>query len=388
MLKRLATTCAALVLEACVTTAASQQPAPGAAPAAAARERLAVTNNSPFDLAVCGRPALELEPLSEEVVMGALLARGPSFQECFLEPKSSQGTPADVTVKVTVADSGVTVTIGGTGLTDAGKACLEAAAKAIPFPALPAGTPAVSGQIRVAPGVKPIEWGNNVADDMAGTIRLALPSMCSCFTEFGDAAPPQPVLKLRLTPTAPPDVLVEGVAGHTGVAACLGDKVKALALPRVDVDLEMGLPLILVNGWSNETTAGAAPTLEFQQLEARRARQTAEVLIAAGRRGVAAMRYDEVVKKYKARPTPSLIGELEAKCAAVLAGDDAHLAALKALLASYQAEVQLVTAAKAKDPAWARVEPGLQQQLAKASGEVARVEQQKLSDAAACPKSK
>lgn len=386
MLKRLAAACAALVLGACATTTAKKQPDPGAAPAEAVREKMAVTNNSPFNLAVCGSPALELEPLSEEVVMGALLTRGPSFQECFLEPKSSQGTPADVTVKVTVADSGVTVAIGGTGVTDAGKACLEAAAKAIPFPTLAAGTPAVSGQIPVALGVKPIEWGKNVASDVAGTVRLALPSMCSCFTELGDAAPPQPVLKLKLTATTPPDVLVDGVAGNPGVATCLGDKVKALALPKADV--EMGLPLILVNGWSTETTAGASAPLQFQQLEAMRARRTAEVLITAGRRGMAASRYDEVVKKYKAKPTPSLIGELKTKCAAVLAGDDANLAALKALVDVYQAEGKLVTAEKAKDPAWANVEPSLNQQLAKTSGEVARVEQQKVSDAAACPKSK
>jgi len=386
MLKRLATACAALVLGACATTTASKQPDKAAAPAEPVREKMAVVNNSPFDLDVCGGHALELEPLSEEVVMGALLTRGPAFQECFLDPKSAQGTPADVTVKVTVADSGVTVAIGGTGVSDAGKACLEAAAKALTFPPMPAGAPAVSGQIPVAVGVKPVEWGKNVASDVAGTVRLALPSLCSCFAELGDAAPPQPVLKLKLTATAPPDVLVDGVAGNPGVATCVGDKVKALALPKADV--EMGLPLILVNGWATETTAGASAPLQFQQLEAIRARRTAEVLITAGRRGMAASRYDEVVKKYKAKPTPSLIGELRTKCAAVLAGDDANLTALKALVDVYQSEAKLVTAEKAKDPAWANVESSLNQQLARTSGEVARVEQQKVSDAAACPKSK
>lgn len=386
MLKRFAAACAALVLGACATTTANKQPDKGAAPAEPVREKMAVVNNSPFDLSACGAHALELEPLSEEVLMGALLTRGPAFQECFLDAKSAQGTPTDVTVKVTVADSGATIAIGGTGVTDTGKACLEAAAKAITFPTLAAGAAPVSGQIPVAMSVKPVEWGKNVASDVAGTVRLALPSMCSCFTELGDDAPPQPVLKLKLTATTPPDVIVDGVAANPGVASCIGDKVKTLALPKADV--EMGLPLILVNGWASEPTAGASAPLQFQQLEAMRARRTAEVLMSAGRRGMAAARYDEVVKKYKAKPTPTLIGELRTKCAAVLAGDDSNLATLKALVDVYQAEAKLVTAEKAKDPAWANVEPSLNQQLAQTSGEVARVEKQKVADAAACPKSK
>lgn len=384
MLKPIAAACAALALGACATTATSK-PADGAAPEPV-REKMAVGNNSPFDLAVCGSRALELEPLSEEVVMGALLTRGPAFQECFLDPKAAAGTPADVTVKVTVADSGVTVAVGGTGVSDSGKACLEAAAKAVTFPAVAAGAPAVSGQVPVMVGAKPIAWGNNVASDVAGTVRLALPKMCDCFAELGDAAPPQPVVKLKLTATSPPEVIVDGVAGTPGVATCLSDKVKALELPKADV--EMGLPLILVNGWASEATAGVPAPLEFQQLEAMRARRTAEVLITGGRRGTAALRYDDVVKKYKAKPTPTLIGELRTKCAAVLAGDDANLAALKALVAVYQAEAKLVTAEKAKEPAWANVEPSLVKQLEQTTGEVVRVEQQRVNDANACPKNK
>lgn len=349
-------------------------------------EKMSIGNNSPFDLSVCGGRPLTLEPLSEEVVMGALLTRGAAFQECFLDPKATSGVPADISVKATVAEGGTTVAIGGTGLTDAGKACLEAAAKAVTFPTLPAGSAAVSGQVPVRVGVRPVAWGMNVASDAAGTVRLALPSMCGCFAELGDAPPPTPVAKLKLTAATPPAVTIDGVAETPGLATCLADKVKALALPKAD--LEMPFPFILVNGWASTANPGATPAMQFQQFEAIRARRTAEVLIAAGRRGTSALRYDEVVKKYKAKPTPSLIGELKTKCADVLAGDDAQLAALKALVEVYQAETKLVVAEKAKDPQWADVEAGLAQQLTQASGEVVRVEQQKVNDANACPKSK
>jgi hypothetical protein len=383
MFKALAVTCVALALGACATPSGNKT---AAAPAEPVREQMAVSNNSPFDLAACEQPKREFEPESEESVMGALLTRGPAFQECFLDPKSAQGSPTDVTVKATIAASGVTVSVGGTGLSEGGKACLEAAAKAIVFTALPAGAPEVSGQVPVAVSVKPIEWGTNVVNDAAGTVRLGLPTTCSCFAEQASSAPPQPVLKLKLTTAAPPDITIDGVAKTPEVGTCLGEKLKALELPKSD--LEMGLPLILVNGWADEADATASAPLQFQQLEAIRGRRTAEVLIAAGHRGQAAARYDAVVKKYKAKPTYSLIGELRTKCAAVLATDDAHLTALKALVGVYEAEAKLVAAEKAKEPAWAKIEPSLTAQLGQTSGEVQRVEQQKVSDTAACPKNK
>lgn len=385
MPQRLAVACLTVSAFACATPSSTAATGSGA-PAEPVREKMSVMNNSPFDLAACPGHALTLEPLSEEVVMGALLTRGPAFQECFLDPKAAQGTPADVAVKLTVAEAGVTVAVSGTGVSDSGKACLEAAAKAVDFPRLPAGAPAVAGQVPVALSVKPVALGVNVASDVAGTVRLALPSLCGCFAEVGDAAPPQPMAKLKLTPTAAPDVLFDGVGAKPGLGTCLTEKVRSLALPKADV--EMALPLILVNGWAQGANPDAAAALQFQQLEAIRSRRTAEVLITAGRRGTAALRYDEVVKKYKAKPTPSLIGELRAKCADVLTGDDANLAALKALVEVYQAEAKLVQAEKAKDPAWANVEASLSKQLTQTSGEVVRVEQQKVADAGACPKNK
>lgn len=381
MSKRLAVTCVALAVSACATPSSSGPAKPGATEPA--REKLAVMNNSPFDLAVCpATRTMALEPLSEEVVMGALLTKSASFQECFLDAKAVQGAPADVVVKVTVAD-GASVTVTGTGLSESGKACLEAAAKSLSFPK---STTPVAGQVPVMVGVKPVAWGQNVASDVAGTVRLALPSMCGCFAELGDASPPEPLVKLRLTAEAPPDVVVDGVAANPGMATCVAEKVKALALPKAAV--EMTLPIILVNGWASEATAGLPGPLQFQQLEAIRARRTAEVLMAAGRRGVTALRYDEVVKKYKAKPNSTLIAELRTKCADVLTADDAQLASLKALVDVYQAETKLVQAEKAKDPAWANVEAGLGQQLTKATGEVVRVEQQRGSDSNACPKNK
>ncbi|MEW5738792.1 MAG: hypothetical protein AB1938_07685 [Myxococcota bacterium] len=386
MSMRLAVPCLALSLFSCATPSSTGGSTGASGPAAPVREKMSVVNNSPFDLAACPGHPLSLDPLSEEVVMGALLTRGPAFQECFLDTKSAQGSPADVAVKATVSPEGVSVAVSGTGVSDAGKACLEAAVKAVDFPKLPAGAAPVSGQVPVALAVKPVVFGMNVASDVAGTIRLALPSMCGCFKDLGDAPPPQPVAKLKLTATTPPEVLFDGVGATPGLGTCLVEKVKALALPKSDV--EMALPLILVNGWAASASPDVSAALQFQQLEAMRSRRTAEVLITAGRRGTAALRYDEVVKKYKAKPTPSLIGELKTKCADVLSGDDANLAALKALMDVYQAEAKLVQAEKAKDPAWANVEASLSKQLTQTSGEVVRVEQQKVADAAACPKSK
>jgi hypothetical protein len=163
-------------------------------------------------------------------------------------------------------------------------------------------------------------------------------------------------------------------------------KLQPLKLPAADA--RVPLPFLLLNAYSTGPTEGAPVALQFQQYEAVRSQRTADVLVAAGKRGAAATAYDVVVEKYKATKKPALIPELRTKCAAVLASDDAWLGSLKSLVGVYEASIKLVQQEKAKDAAWAPVEASLAQQLAGTTAELPKVEERRKADEGACPKSR
>lgn len=381
MWKPLITLCSAALLAACATTSATQPT--GEAPPA--RQKQAITNNRPFDVMACPGHPLALEPLTEEVVIGALLTRGPAFEECLLRPDARAGTLGALSVKATVAPDGVAVAVTGEGLSASGRACLEAAVKAVPFPTPAAGTAPLSGEVPVTATQKPLARGANAVDDAVAAARLELPALCRCFEGVPGPAP-SPTVQLKTTTGATPVVRLEGLDAQPALATCLAEGLAAAAYP--DTDVEAGFPLFLIDGWADATTPGAPAALGFQQLETARARHTALVLIAGGHRGAAAAAYDAAVARYKAKPTASLIPELKAKCAAVLAADDAHLDALKGLAAATDAGLQLAVSEKPHDAAWAQVEQSLTQQREKMVAEAARVAQQRTADEAACPKVK
>jgi hypothetical protein len=388
-MKRLLAFVAATALAGCATTDASKS---GSTKKEPTLEKMAVTNVIPFDVAACGpRVTLELSPLTPEVLTGALLSLAPAFQECFLDPKAVEGE-VQATLKATVGAE-VAFEVAGTGVSASGKACLVAAAKQLALKPLEASAKPVAAEVPVAPAFKAVAMGVNQASDLVGTVRSAQMTFCPCYAELaptpsdpaGKAAPTL-VGKFSVSKEKDKPAQSAGLEPNDApsISECVTQKLAALKLPAV----EAKVPFLLKNSYASEPSPGAQAALQFQQYDGIRAQRTADVLVAAGRRGVDAAAYDAVVAKYKAKPAPTLIAELRSKCAAVVKSDDAWIGSLKTLVGVFQASLKLAQTEKANDAGWAPVEQALSQQLDGATTEQLRVEGQKKADENACPKNK
>lgn len=380
---RLVVVLTALVLASCATT--GSQAASNAS--GETMEKMVVSNMLPFDVASCGVRPLQLGAPSAELIQGALLSIGPMVQECFVDRRALEEGPLEATLRVTVGPT-VAYEVVGRGVSASGKECLVAAAKRLPFKPLDAGATPVTGEVPIQTAGKSVVMGINQASDVAGAIRLAQPSFCSCYAELGQE--PAPVLAAKLTlSTDKPVVVSMEPSSAPAVSACVAQKVAALALPQAAVTLPY--QFLLTNSYASGPTPGAQPALQFQQLDGVRAQRTADVLLAVGQRGPAGHAYDALVAKYKSmKPEKSwqLIPELKAKCGAIITADDAWLGALKELVSVYDASLVMAQAERAKDPAWAPVEEALAGQRASTAAEFKRVEGQRKADEGACPKSK
>ncbi len=375
-----------LCLAGCATTSSSGSSPPSEAKpsktADAQPQKLAITNVIPFDVAACAPRPLTLMPMSAEVLTGAMLSMSPATQECFVDLQARDGQTFDLKAKATVAESGVTIEVSGLGASASGKACVEAAFKKLPLVALSAGSKPVIAEIPVRGGPQTVRLGDNAANDIAGKLRLAQPSMCECYAKLGSK--PVPMLKAEI------EVGAEGAKVNLGstdeLAACLTPQMQAL--PLGNAATKMTWPLLLKNSYSDQVDASAPAALRFQQLDGMRAQRTSDVLIATGQRDFAALTFDALAQSYKKKPAKGMLEELKVKCADVAAGDDKQLAAVKGLVAVLEDSQKLVAAEKAKDPQWAQVEPMLAQALTTSTAEVVRIEGQKKNDLNACPKTK
>ena len=386
---RLSTAALAFVLAGCATTSSSttsDSTASGGGsskPADTGPQKMAITNVIPFDVASCGPRTLALAPLTTEVLLGAMLSMSPATQECFMDLTARDGQPFDLKAKVTVAESGVTVEVNGLGASPAGKACVEGAFKKLPLQALPAGSKPVVAEIPVGAGNTTVRIGDNAANDVAGKLRLAQPSMCECYAKLGDKAPPS--LKAEI------DVAADGTAkvnmnSTDEVATCVAGKMQAIKF--AESATKMNWPLLLKNSYATAVDPTATAPLRFQQLDGMTGQRTSDVLIAAGQRSAAAFAYDDLAKKYKAKPAKGMLEELKTKCADVATGDDKWLAAAKNLLATFEDSKKLAVAEKANDPAWSQVEQAVTAKITTTSAEVPKIEEQKKNDLNACPKTK
>lgn len=373
-----------LALAGCATTSPgpSGSPEKSAAPSGGP-QKLAITNVIPFDVASCGPRELTLTPMTAEVLTGAMLSMTPAIQECFVDLQNRDGQPFDLKGKITVAESGASIEVTGLGASPTGKACVEAAYQKLALQPLAAGSKPVAAEIPLAAGPQTVRVGDNVANDVAGKLRLAQPSMCECYAKLGQK--PAPMLKAEVEVGAEGAVKVN-LGSTDELATCLTGKLQALKLG--DAQAKLNWPLLLKNSYANELEASAPAALRFQQLDGMRAQRTADVLIAAGQRVAAALDFDALAQKYKKKPSKAILDEVKLKCADVVAGDDKQLAAVKSLVSVLQDSQKLVAEEKAKDPQWAQVEPALAQQLTSSTAEAVRVEEQKKSDLNACPKTK
>ncbi len=370
-MKALATMSTVVLCAACATSAPvvkeEAKPKPAAPVAMTVQQR--VMNLIPFDVATCfpAKPALPA-PLNAEAVAGALRAARPGILECLVDPKSRGAAPETV-----ITLNGRTVT--GTNLEESGKACIE---KALAVLELAADAPEAPVEVRSsATGVK---MGVNAASDVAGAIRLAQAQWCEC---YDGALPPSAMLSVHLTPGAPAKVAVKDINATT---ACLATKVGALDL-RAPTETEVPYSFLLLDSRLETETPGTPNELQFLQLDAIRARKSAESALAVASRMTAVAGYDGLVAKYNATKKPAaLVPEIKRRCAALVKADDALIAAIEAQAKIDTHTAELAATFAEKDEQWKNAQSAAQTQAQGTQAEAVKVKAARDSDAKVCPK--
>jgi hypothetical protein len=403
----LATVPVAFLLAACgPQQSGPASPSASGSAAAPKVEQQQVKNLGYFDVATfSAAPPVVAGRASSEALLGVLLSARPVVMECLVDPKNrGPEKKTHVVLDATLVDAGVEHKATGTNLTPAGTACIEAALRAWTqaIPALTAKNAAgpLKGHLELehVVGASPsVEMGVNDASDIAGAIRLALPTWGDCFGAWKSAPPRGLRVSVRAArpKEAPPTVSLSTVAFDATsdpvagkVAACLEGKLKALQVKTPSAE-SVSLPYTFrfVHSGIGEALPDAAPELQFVELDLQRGRRAAETAIAAGERGLLLAVYDDVVKRFKAKAKPEVsIAELKEKCAALVASADKLVAAAEKQAATEEATHRFTLEQKAKDPSWADAETASAKNLADAQKDVENVKAVRNADQGACPK--
>jgi hypothetical protein len=368
-------------------------------------EQLKIVNISQSDLGVCfPKPPATAETITTEALTGLLVAARPQVLECLVDP-TRRGAEREtrITVKSTLGASGVEHAVAGQNLTPEGEKCVREALGRY-FAAVPAIASRPAASASAAPvtaeaafshvaGVLPtVKLGQNEGSDVAGTIRLQQSTWCDCYADWKDAAPRTLKAKIKLKkgagPVAPAEVTIDPVNEPTAdkVAACLKDKVKALKFNVTSDEVTIPYTFLFLHSSHDGPIADAPPEIRFAQLEALRGQRAAAAVVAVGARTVAAVTYDALVKKYKAKPENSLVEELKTKCAALLKTDDGWVASIERQLEMDQQTLALIVELKANDPQWAKAEAAIQSNVDATKKDLEAAKKTRTDDAGICPK--
>jgi hypothetical protein len=393
MLRRIAIASVLLAAGGCATQDGAQKKSQASM---TKEERMRITNQPPFDVAVCQSKTLTLpQPANQGILVGALLVARPEVMECLVDPKSrGEADTTRVVVKTSVTDQGGSHTVTGENLTPEGTACVQKVVDSrVPVSALPKGAQPVASEstfVHEATNSPSVRFGINPGSDYSGAVRLAQPTWCDCYANFGAKAPPLLKANVELkkgSPTAA-SVTFDPVGTPEGdqLAACL--QAKMMAVPaHLDVDqLKFGYRFVHFNSQAAEPAADLPPELRFFQLELVRNQRTANAAIAFGGRANAAEAYDAIVQKYQKTKDWKLIDELKGKCKALVDSAQGWVNAIDAQLKVDQASLALVQELKAKDAAWGEVETKSQEILTNTQQDLANAQKRLADDQAACPK--
>ncbi|PTL82572.1 hypothetical protein [Vitiosangium sp. GDMCC 1.1324] len=393
MMRRIAIASVLFVAAGCATQEQAQKKQQGPT---TKEERMRITNQSPFDVAVCQPKTRSLpQPANQEVILGALTSARPQVLECLVDPKSrGAADTTNVTVKTTVNDQGGTHAVSGENLTPEGTACIQKVVDTqVPLTALPKGAQPVTSEssfVHETSNSASVKFGINPGSDYSGTVRLALPTWCDCYASFGNKAPP--ILKasvdLKKGLATAADITFDPVGTPEGdqLAACLKGKMMALPAKLETDELKFGYRFVQFNSQASEPAADLPPELRFLQLDLVRNQRSADVAIASGARTNAAEAYDAIVTKYQKSKDWKLIDELKTKCKALVDSAQGWVNAIDSQLKVDQASLAIVQELKAKDTAWADVETKSQEVIGNTEKYLANAQQRLKDDQAACPK--
>lgn len=359
-------------------------------------ERMRITNQPPFDVAVCQQTASTLpQPVNQGILVGAILATRPEVMECLVDPKSrGEGTTTRVVVKTNVTDAGGAHTVTGENLTPEGTACVQKVVDSrVPVAALPKGAQPVQNEstfVHEAANSPNVKFGINPGSDYSGAVRIGQTTWCDCYAPFATKTPPILKANVELKKDAPNAAAItfDPVGNPEGdaLAACLQGKMMAVPAKLTVDQLKFPYRFIHFNSKSTEPSAELTPELRFFQLELERNQRSANAAIAFGARLNAAESYDAIVSKYQKTKDWKLIDELKAKCKALVDSTQGWISAIDAQLKVDQATLGLAQELKAKDAAWGEVETKSQEVINGTQQDLANAQKRLADDQAACPK--
>ncbi|WP_224246289.1 hypothetical protein [Hyalangium gracile] len=394
MLRRLAIA-SVMITAAC----AGQQKAAGPAATASVQERMRITNQPVYDVALCHPRQLTLpQPPNQATLVGALISTRPQVMECLVDPKNrGQGATTKATVKTHITETEATHAVTGENLTPEGQKCIQDAVnKAVAIqPLTTKGAQPVDAQaefIHELNNSPAITFGINEGSDFSGQIRLAQEQWCDCYAAYATQAPPVLTAKITLKKASatPADITFEPSGSTEGdqLAACLKAKIAALPAKLTSDELSFPHRFVHFHSLATEAATSLPPELRFYQLELVRGQRAASTAIALGVRANAAEAYDAIVTEYKKDPKKNwnMVSQLKDKCAALVKAADEWIAAIEAQQSAEQQTVTIVQELKAKDEGWANVETASQAALANTQKDLEAARQRRTEDQAACPK--
>ncbi len=383
------------------------------ASAGAADDKLSLGNIVPFDLAVCFlQPPDIQQPVSAVTLNGLWILASPLTRECMVDTRNYvPGKKPGFKVTLTVSDSGFTHAVESDGLTAAGKKCIEdgVVRLAPSIQPLPAGSkPAVFTETTPDwPAAEQVRFGLNTAADVAATMRLALPSMCSCFASYKDGPDPKPIgLKIQLTVdvekfraadgTLPkPKVITVSDGPPAPVKACISEKLAALSYPTTKSDVQFVVPYEyrFLNAVATSTDVTALPDqAKFTQLDDMDVSRLAAAQLEQARLDAAGVKYNSLVKEYQAlsksdpKKAKAMVKDLVSACKDLITEHDVYIAVLVNEAKLREEQLTLTTALKAKDAAWTPAEAAVKKAAADSQALVVKAQQARSNDEKICPK--
>jgi hypothetical protein len=384
-----------------------------AASASAADSAQSLGNVVPFDLAVCfSQPATVGQPVSAVSLNGLWILAGPLTRECMADTRFYvPGKPPAFKVTLTVTENGFTRVVDSEGLTAFGKKCIEdGVGKVSPSiaPLPPGSKPVVFTETVPAwPAAEQVRFGTNSFADVAATVRLAMPSMCSCFEPFKNGPDPKPItLKIQLTPdpekfratdgTVPkPKEVTVGEGPAAPVRTCIAEKLNALTYPPTKSDVQLVVPyeFRFLNAVATSTdVAGLPDTAKFTQLDVMDVPRLAAAQLEQGRLDAVGAKYNALVKQYQdlsksdPKKAHAMLKDLVAGCKALITEHDVYIGVLENESKLRQEQLTLATSLKAKDPAWAPAEAAVRKAATDSEALVTKAQQTRANDQKICPK--
>jgi hypothetical protein len=388
----------AAVASLALTAACASMQKQGDASAQAVQDTVRVSNQHPFDMAVC-QPAQALQlpqPVNPDILVGALSLARPQVMECLVAPTSRGAAKSTrVVVKSSVTAEGGKHTVSGENLTPEGLACVQKAVEAlVPLTASPKGAASVLAEAEFTHEQGrslAVTLGSDVGSDYSGAVRLGQPQWCDCYAGYTTQVPPTLMARVHLAKgqATPAEVTFEPAATPEGtaLATCLQQKMMALPVQAPPDVMRFSRRFIHFNSKATEPSTDPLPEQRFLQMELVRQQRSAAAMMAFGGRDSAAEAYDTAVVQYQKSKDRKQLPALAAKCNAVVEADAKWAAAAKEQLEADQLSQSIVQELKLKDAAaWTAAEANIQQAVSNSQDELNRAQKRHEADRDACSK--